>query len=272
MDPVRLQASTTSAVVSPHHGGSILSFSVAGTQVLRAGADSPDPRTLASFPLVPYCNRVADGVLHWEGDTIEMGPSIPDEPHALHGHGWLGRWQTEEQGSNWVRLGYTHPAGSWPWRYRAEQTVTVEPGRLTVTLGLVNLATKSMPAGIGFHPYFSRPARITATLDGLWRGEDTLPDRWEEHPGFRAQDVDAIAFDNTFTGWDGRAVVESPEGRIEISSNLAMLHVYVPPGRGMFCLEPVTAAPDALNHPERGAVALAPGETLSGEMTVTLGG
>ncbi len=271
MEPVQVKSSEAAVTISPAHGASILSFSVGGTQILRAGADSPDPRTLACFPLLPYCNRVEHGVFEWLGERVELGRTLPDEQHALHGDGWLGRWELDDRGPNWVQMGFTHPAGVWPWRYRAEQTVTVEPTRLTVALGLVNLSTRPMPAGVGFHPYFARPARFTATLDGVWRGPNLIPDTWDDHSGFRNQDVDAVVFDNTFTGWDGKAVIETSEGRVELASDLPLLHVYTPRGRGMFCLEPVTAAPDALNHPERGLRILAPGESVTGSMTITVG-
>lgn len=257
------------AVISPDHGGSLLSFLVGDIPVLRSGHDSPDPRTLACFPLVPFCNRITDGVFQWDGRTIELGRSVGEEPHALHGHGWLSRWDVAGEAPDTVILRLVHPAGAFPWRYEATQVVSISDSRLSLRLELTNRSDEVMPGGLGFHPYFERPARLTATVDGVWRGEHVIPEWWEEQSGFRAKDLDAIVSDNTYTGWDGRAVLDTPRGKIEIVSDLDRLHVYSPPGRSFFALEPVTAAADAFNHPDRGLLAIGPGETIDTEMTIT---
>jgi aldose 1-epimerase len=106
----------------------------------------------------------------------------------------------------------------------------------------------------------------------MWHaGADLIPDRWDDVEPFRAADVDGLALDNTFTGWDRRVVVDGRAGRILIASDLDFLHVYAPKGRSYFCAEPVSAAPDAFNHPDRGMKLLAPGEELRAEMRVALG-
>ncbi|MDH5521587.1 MAG: aldose 1-epimerase, partial [Acidimicrobiia bacterium] len=78
--------------------------------------------------------------------------------------------------------------------------------------------------------------------------------------------------DTTFTGWDGRAFIETHGARIAVQSDLPNLHVYSPTGRGFFCLEPVGAAPDALNQPERGGEIVPPGQLASASMRISLVG
>lgn len=268
-----ITASDTVAVVAPRIGASLQRFAVADRDVLRRGRpDLWTPLEMSSFPLVPWCNRILDGGFDWNGRRLELGgtPTVR-EPHALHGHGWLWKWEVSEVTDDRLSLEYLHPAGWWPWRYRSRLTTTVEPGRLVQELSIENLSADAMPFSLGFHPYFERPARLTANVDGIWRGEQgVIPTRWEAHEAFRAADLDRTDLDNSFTGWDGKAYLEMPAGRVELSSDQPILHVYSPPGRGFFCAEPVGAAPGALNFESRGGDVLAPGSTATATMRISV--
>lgn len=261
---ITLSVDDTMVVVDPDQGTSIQRFKVGSVDVLRPGRpDVGDPLEMSSFPLIPWCNRIVDGRFDWGGKLVDVGATLLDEPHGLHGHGWLWRWEPTEVGDETVTFEYLHPAGRWPWRYRARHRFDLEPGRLTQTLSIENLSDTEMPLSLGFHPYFERPGRLTANVDGLWTGEDVIPTRWEEHEGFRSTDIDRTEFDNSFTGWDGKAFIDIPGGRVEMWSDLPMLHVFSPPGRGFFCIEPTGAAAGALNFGSRGGTTAAPGATES---------
>jgi galactose mutarotase-like enzyme len=103
---------------------------------------------------------------------------------------------------------------------------------------------------MGFHPWFERPARVTANVDGVWTGDGIFPTRWAEFPGFRGFDVDHAEHDNTFTGWDGRAVIDLNGLRVDLSANASMLHVFTPRGQGYFAVEPTDAIPGAFGRPD----------------------
>lgn len=271
MSVEKLFAATTSAEVSPDHGGSIIGFEVGGRAILRRGIAGTHPLLYSSFPLVPYCNRIRSGSFRFEDQAVELRPNFDQDPHPLHGDGWLERWDVVAVQDDVIELSLTRPAGEWPWRYRAHQRISVEAGRLSVTLTVENLSERAMPVGLGFHPYFERPARLTATVDGWWTGDGGLPDRWEERDSLRATDIDRLQVDNTFTGWDGKAIIETPTDRIMLASDLPMLHLYSPKGGNFFCAEPVSSAPDAPNHPERGLSVLQPGTSRSSTMTIATG-
>ncbi len=268
-----LEADETDLVISPEIGGSILAFRVRGQDVLRPTPPGAfHPLQTSSFPLVPWVNRIADGRFDFAGSTISLPAPVEGERHALHGHGWLAAWTPVEVEPASAVLSYRHRPSRWPWDYEATQTFSLEPGRLTITLTVVNLSDSGMPASLGFHPYFESPARVSANVDGLWRGEGGLiPDRWDEAEPFRARDVDMLSLDNSFTGWDRRAVIDGKAGRIAIASDVDYLHVFAPRGRNFFCLEPVSAAPDAFNHPERGMRVIEPETEWTIELRVSFG-
>jgi aldose 1-epimerase len=260
---VEIESGTARAVVEPELGGSLLAFTVGGIDITRRSQGASDPRDTSSFPVVPWVNRIDRGKFATSDQVHSIRPNI-DEPHPLHGHGWTSEWSVDDHESDRVTLRLDHAGDSWPWPYTAFMRYLVEPDRLVVDLEVKNRSEVSaMPAALGFHPYFDRPARISATVDGRWEvGDDLIPTAWTQTGGFRLSDVDGIEADNTYTGWDGRAFIETQTARIEMVADVKRLHLYAPRWAHHFALEPVSASPDALNHPDRGSVLLDPGEPL----------
>lgn len=268
-----LETDDSQVVVVPELGGSIQRFTVGDIDVLRRGQPDRGAMYMASFPMVPFCNRIEDGRFEWEGRLADVG-TAPEvgEPHAIHGHGWRWRWDVAESDHTSATLTFLHPAGRWPWRYRATQTIELEAGRLHQTVSLQNLSDTPMPHALGFRPWFERPARITANVDGVWVGDSIFPDRWIEAEPLRGFDVDRAEYDNAFTGWDGRAMLDFKDWRLQMSSDTDRLHVFTPAGHGHFAVEPTGATPGALNHPDREPIAvLEPGAITERYMRLAVG-
>lgn len=267
-----LRVGDTEAAVDPRLGASLQRFTVGGADVLRRGRpDLGSSLHMASFAMVPWCNRITEGVFTWDGKLVDVGPSPEvEEVHGLHGHGWRWRWDVADSTPTGATLEYLHPAGRWPWRYRTVQAIEIDEGRLVCKISIENLSDTPMPFSLGFHPWFERPARLSANVDGMWTGEDVIPERWREADPFRGFDVDRDTFDNTFTGWDGRATIEAGDLRIQLTSDLDRLHVFTPAGHGHFAVEPAGAPPAALNHPDREPpVLLQPGASADRYMRLT---
>lgn len=267
-----LTAGESEIAVMPELGGAIQRFTVRGIDVLRRGQPDRGAFYMASFPMVPFCNRIRDGRFEWEGRLADLG-TAPEvgEPHAIHGHGWRWRWDVLAQDDNELTLGFLHPAGRWPWRYRATQTLSLEDGRLDQVVTLENLSDSAMPYALGFHPWFERPARITANVDGVWVGDDVFPERWIETEPFRGFDVDRAEYDNAFTGWDGRAMIDFGAWRLQMTADTNRLHVYTPAGHGFFAVEPTGAVPGAFNHPDREEIeVLEPGARAERSMRLSV--
>lgn len=262
----------TTAEIDTGLGSGVLSFRVGDRDVLRPSNGLPDdPRLQAMFVIAPWVNRIDGGRFFSGDDFVSLRPNVPKEPNPIHGQAWLAPWELAELRDDEVLTRFQGGGDDWPWPYSLQQRISVESGRLDCELTIHNLAETPMPAGIGFHPYFERPARLTATVDGTWQsGPGGLPDRWEPHEQFRSTDVDGIIADESYTGWDGRAVIETPSWRVDLSSTLDLLHLYTPRGRNYFCVEPVSAAPDAVNHDQRGLRLLAPGEQFTASMRLSV--
>ena len=265
----------------PTLGGAIASLTLGGRDVLRPTAEGEtDPLFSACFPLVPYANRIDHGRFAFEGRRVRLTPTPRFEPHVLHGTGWLAPWALTMDGEVAV-MTYEHPAGDWPWSFKAEQRLTLTPDGLIVVLTMTNTDAAPMPAGLGLHPYFVRRAdtRLTLNSDGVWLADETqIPVRkgapgelfdWRGGPPVN----DAPFIDNAYAGWDGVAVIGDAEGDIRLTAGpeATGVHVFAPPGENFFCVEPVTQRPNAHNAPQgetTGVRTLAPGEAFALTMSI----
>ena len=156
---------------------------------------------------------------------------------------------------------------------------------LSVELVLTNESETTMPAGLGWHPYFPRTAGTTlhAQVTEVWLTDaEVLPTVCVTPP--RDKDprlglaVDRVALDNVFVGWDQEAVITWPERRARLRmaarGPLETLVVYTPPDEAFFCAEPVSHITEAFNlaaagRPDTGMLSLAPGESARAVMSLT---
>ncbi|WP_311268236.1 aldose 1-epimerase [Sphingobium sp. WCS2017Hpa-17] len=275
-----MRAGGLEAALSPAIGGSLLGLALDGVDLLRRAPDGAgDPLAMASFPLVPYANRIADGRFAFKGADYQLPLNFGDHPHSIHGFGWQASWTASETGETSTRLIHEHRGEAhWPSAYRAEQRVTLTPSQLSISLSATNIGYVAIPIGLGFHPYFLADEATTLTFgaQGLWLSTpDMLPDAQAPADALGDWSSPAIVrgtslVDNAYTGWDGTAVVQRGDGvRLTVTATGAdCLHVYRPPDSVDFCLEPVSHMPDAINRD--GMPILAPGETASLSMTIAI--
>ena len=256
--------------LSPCIGGSIsrLSYLAAGEprSILRE-CHTPLENVLdaASFPLVPFVNRVRDGSFGFRGRSVSLAPNMAGDPSPLHGQGWLNPWQVDSASGSEAVLSYRHEPGEWPWAYEAKQHFHLEAGVLSVRLTCRNISDDAMPCGLGQHPYFPCGAktRIETTVTHVWTiDESVLP-------------VDRVPasgryLDHGYGGWSGRALIDDPDWpyELELSSPEArFFQIYSPKSGGFFVAEPVSHANAAMNAPESdwpelGLRVLEPGEEM----------
>lgn len=270
--------------LAPEVGGAVARFTVDGRDLMRpTPPGATDALTLASFPLVPFCNRIPHGRFVFEGREVILPPNLSGHPHALHGQGWRGVWTVETAQGGEAVLSYDHPPSDWPWAYRAEQRFEVSSDGLLITLSVTNTGDAPMPAGLGFHPYFQRRRGevLTASVDGGWKVDDSVlptnhhagvwgPD-WAAGAGF--EDHEGL-IDHCYTGWNQKAVLSAPGQpvtTITASPDCRWLHVYAPPGHDFYCVEPCASRPNPFGPGETGMVTLAPGESRSAWMRIAVG-
>ncbi|AMK16596.1 aldose 1-epimerase [Sphingobium sp. MI1205] len=268
--------------LAPDRGGALLAWRIGGEDMLRpAPVDARDPLAMASFPLVPYANRVANGRFAFGGRNYCLPRNFGDHPHSLHGLGWLSRWEVQAAGPDSATLCHDHPGSdAWPWPYSATQRIELTGRGLTISLVLRNDATGTAPVGLGFHPYFpiSRASFLQFEAAGLWLSEppDHLPLALAPADGLGDWSTGAAAkgtslIDHYYAGWDGVAILsDHARRRLTLTATGARgLHVYRPPDAGFLCLEPVSHMPDVINRPD-GMDELEPGQSRMLTMSIAL--
>ena len=260
-----LQQQQLRLIVDAAHGGAIRAFGWRGQPILRPTVSDAevDPFAMGCFPMVPYANRIANGRFSFDARTVRLQRNWQQDPHPLHGQGWCRSWTIAHSENSSATLTFEGGGDEWPWRYRAEQQFRLGPTALTVRLSVENLAQSPMPAMLGIHPYFpdAASAELETTASRVWQTDQeclavedvAAPAAWSfEKPRL----VAAVPLDHCFTEWDGTAVLRWPDRKLVMrAANCRFLHVYTPPGRDFFCLEPQNAAAGALNRGDAPVVA-----------------
>lgn len=268
----------------PDVGGAVARLTVDGRDILRPMAPgATDALDVSSFPLVPFCNRIPYGRFVFGGRELTLAPNLRGHPHPLHGQGWRAAWMVDSAKGGQAFLSYDHAPSDWPWAYRAQQRFVLSERGLRVDLSVTNTGDTPMPAGLGFHPYFPRrPDEVLkASVDGVWMiDKDVLPT--VHHDGVWGPDWAGGALvgshdgliDHCYTGWNQRAELSAPgqpTTTITASSECRWLHVYVPPGKDHYCVEPCASRPNPFGEGDTGMVVLAPGESRAIWMEIAAG-
>lgn len=278
-----LKSGDWQARLVPGAGGLIAGLTHAGTPILRTMPDgSVSPLDAACFPMVPWCNRIADGRFTWAGEAVDLARNFPPEPHAIHGHGWQAAWHVKDAAPDSCTMGYHHAAqgSGWPWAYAAEQRVVLSPAGCSIKLSVTNHAATPMPAGLGLHPYLRRRAesrvRFAANAmadvgtDMIPTGQTLATDHFSDFAQCDGAALPRAVIDHCFAGWDGSAVISDDLGTITVTAQgTPHLHLYAPEQDTILCLEPVNHLPDAINREPAGMAVLAPGETTSIELRIS---
>ncbi|MFM2021686.1 MAG: hypothetical protein RJB02_1394, partial [Pseudomonadota bacterium] len=158
---------------APGLGGALASWEVDGQQMFRAAAEqdiaSGNIAGCASFPLVPYSNRIGFGRFDWNGRTVKIEENAISRPHAIHGVGWQESWAPVHHGAADLTLQLDFAGDArWPWPFRAEQQIELIEDSLILRMKATNLADEIAPLAFGHHPYFDAKAASLQFSAGLF--------------------------------------------------------------------------------------------------------
>ena len=269
-----LHAGALRLAVRPDLGGCIAGLWHRDTPILRSTEPAllVNSRQSGSFPLVPYSNRLGYRRFRWKGHDHTTQANFDDNPHSLHGVGWLRAWEVISTSAVEVVLRYRHVADAdWPFAFEATQYFTLTPQSLTVQMVVSNTGEQAQPVGLGWHPYFPKRARsrLHIELSDRWDSDATqLPVRKVPQPGIDS-DISHLDFDNCFEGWKGPARIRDEKFSLQLSSSLQLLVVYTPQDKDYFCVEPVSHVSNAIHMADplaHGLRSLAAGETFDAWM------
>jgi aldose 1-epimerase len=287
---VQLTCGDARLTLCPEFGAAIARFDWRGRDILRPASNAAIAdqavREMGAYALVPNSNRIGNASLIVGDRQYSLRRNFAPEPHAIHGFGWQRPWCVIRQSGATAKLALQHlPDEDWPFACAAVQTVRLLPDALHLALGVRNTDRRTMPAGLGFHPFFPVHAglHLQTAWQGMWRTEaDRLPSELIAVPAgadfSERRPVAGWRADNCFTGWNRRAILDygSHCVRIEASRACRQIVCFAPgDGRNFIALEPVTTINNAFalaarGVPDTGTKMLAPGEGFSISMRLVL--
>ena len=279
--PITLQAGNLRCELLPSMGGCVTGLWYGEHAVLKP---SP-PEHLhsawdaASYPLVPYSNRVGYRKLLWGGDTMELSPNYAAEPHTLHGIGWTRPWMVHTADTQSAVLELQHLGdASWPFAFDSTQRFELRDNALDMRLCITNRAAVPAPVGLGWHPYFAKTAqtRLRFAAKSRWEmAADNLPTHSLPHAGLDT-DCSRLNVDHCFDGWDGLLQLRTGGLHVEVTSAFSHLVVFTTPERDSIAIEPVShvnnalalAAQTGVPSEQLGIRVLQPGTTFEATMRI----
>jgi len=271
----------------PHNGQSL--------KILHAEADlfQTGKATRSGNPvLFPFPNRIRAGHFQHAGRDFSLPLTGDNGTTSIHGFACRHAWRVVERGADNNQAFVTgefqahrdapETVQQWPADHAIRLTIRLSQGRLRFEAEIHNPDSRTLPFGLGYHPYFATPfagpngqqgckARVPAAE--YWELEKCLPtgrrlpvdasrdlNEWVELGGRQLDDV--------LTGLPDRA--PDPDGLVEIGELMGLpgdisailrvrcdkafrhVVVFTPGNRESFCIEPYTCLTDAANLEHRG--------------------
>jgi aldose 1-epimerase len=252
--------------------------------------------------LFPFPGRISGTSFHFRGRDypLSAGDGIGN---AIHGFVLNRPWQIMEQSDNRV-VGRFHAAQvdvslleHWPADFELTVSYELKGTSLVSEIEAVNPDNKSLPIGLGTHPYFRVPlgargtaaeCRVTVPAEEYWQLEGMIA-TGRRLPVDASKDLrggmsfSQTKFDDVFGGLRYergmcRTSIDDPgNGRrlaMTFGEEFHACVVYNPPHREAICIEPYSAVPDAFRLEaagvETGAVVLEPGQRWRTKIEIAL--
>lgn len=255
-------------------------------------ADYGNSSKCSSFIMLPWCNRIKDGILRFRGAEYPL-ETTPDDGTARHGDVRKRTWTVDEQTDTLVRLSLDSRDQvnvNYPFAFAASAEYWLDGRAFVWKLTLTNVDSRPMPGGFGHHPYFVRPTGdntpiLTIPCDTQFELQNALavaaPVPVHPELDFRQpRSIGDAKFDDLLTGRQGSdpARIRYPAWKLDLVMEAEAIFrhfILYAPGDASVALEPMTNANDGFNLYERGIAesgvfVLQPGESVSGEVRLTL--
>ena len=236
--------------------------------------------------MIPYSNRIENGTFSFEGRTYQLRNR---KDHAIHGDVRFRAWSVKEFSHETMCCEFNTSDYSdinWPWPFEARAEYKLIQYIFSSSVTIWNRGNSTMPAGLGWHPFFSRkmtcekePVHLSFIVEGLYpdannnrirAGPPVLPEPALDFSTEKPLPCDYF-IDVCYQGYDGNGYIVWPKSKLklsfECSSAFSHLVLYNPIYRGYFAIEPVTNANNGVNLYARGEInsgiiPLLPGESL----------
>jgi len=274
LETIVLTSSTAdaTAVIAPERGGMVTRFTVGGRPLFyldEATLVDPSKSVRGGNPvLFPSPGPLVGDRFAWGGRSGRM------KQHGLARQRAFSVVARDDASTTLSLSSDTSTHDEFPWRFGLELRYALEGATLVIEPRIANHDEAPLPFALGFHPYFFVPVQDKPKLaipTRATRAWDNVAKRTVEPTGpidLATGEVDLHLDDHglseaTLVLADGARVV------LRASEEFWRWVVWTLPGKDFVCLEPWTAAANALATGER-LLVLEPGEERQLTLTISL--
>jgi aldose 1-epimerase len=134
---------------------SIREFRIGGIDLTQPYGEFSVPPFADGIVLVPWPNRIPDGVWSLNGTTQQLDLTEPDKHNAIHGLLRHAPYRVLEQADGSITLGATvFPQHGYPFLLETSVKHELTDDGMTVTHRITNESDAPAPVAIGSHPFF----------------------------------------------------------------------------------------------------------------------
>jgi aldose 1-epimerase len=268
---------------------SLRHLSIDGTEITESYPDDATPPFADGIVLVPWPNRIEDGLWTLDGTQQQLDLTEVGKRNAIHGLLRYTAYRQLERTEGSVTLGATvFPQHGYPFHLVTTVTYELVDGGLDVTHTIENLSAALAPVAVGTHPFLKIGDVPTEQLELTVHASSYFEVDARQNPiaelpvdgtGFDLREPKLVAnlsLDTAFGGVDtvdgASAVLRAPDGRevrLLQDAALGFVQVFTTPifpkdgGLGLaIAIEPMTAPPNAFNTGQ-GLKWVQPGELWS---------
>jgi aldose 1-epimerase len=288
-EQIEIEAGDQRAVVV-EVGGGLRSYSAGGRELVDGFTADEPSRSGRGQLLIPWPNRLADGLYEFDGRRHQLPLTEPEQRNAIHGLVRWIPWTIRQRASERVVLEHgLEPQPGYPFSLALSVEYALSSGGLRVRTTATNVGPDACPFGCGAHPYLTvgskvdtlvlrAPGRSVLVSDerGLPIGSASVEDAGL---GFqRPRPIGPAVLDHAFTdlerGEDGLASVELRDVDNGVGVTLWVDETYpylmlftgdpLPDvARRSLAVEPMTCPPNAFRSGES-LIRLEPGASWTG--------
>jgi galactose mutarotase-like enzyme len=237
--------------------------------VLRGGVRRVAARHTSGIPLLhPWANRLAQRRYVAAGVAVDLRRlDLPTDDRGLPMHGTMvGRagWEvtkataTRQRATLATRFDYgQHPdlLAAFPFPHVVAITAVVTATALALTTTVTATTGQAVPVSFGWHPYLRVPGpragwrlRLPAS-EHLALSRRQIPTGRSQHQATEDEPIGRRTLDDGYAlGPDRHFALTGPGVRLDVTfdGGYPFAQVWVPPGTGFACIEPMTAPTNAL--------------------------
>ena len=274
-----------SCKIFPNLGASIQEFIYKGLKIIdgisinKNGIDDYF-NTYKSALLFPFPNRIKDGNYTFNNTDYQLDLNEPQLQNAIHGLVYNKHFKIVNKCTNSkeAKVSLTYKSDGllvgYPFKFifNIEYAIKMD-GEITTSIEVINIDEKTLPFGIGWHPYFISQNLEKSSLsfnsdEHFICSERNIPQKIEKFELPSSFTIKNKIFDDGFSLLKSK--VKFFDSKYELNLHFEnkrkpFLQIYTPNHRKTIALEPMTCATDAFNN-KNGLLQLSANENFKWEI------